>query len=277
MSGCCCTVSAWDTGVTAAPSLTPSRAAAQKPRWAHAPSLSLDGDVLLDLGEQGQLRAHLVYLQHASPLFTDVLASCTSEQEPQPADQPAESAPARQPSPQSACSCCGVDLPAPKRQKTGPRLQLPLPDTSRKQALLLLHCLYQHTQPGWAESLGVSELLDLAQTAHKFACSAVLHQADSLLVAAVKAEEALVAQCSQSKQAAAWAAAWLNAHDAPARHSFAKHMNLPGLVLHVEAFMALHANDVDLNAVDGALLGVLRGARQLCTRPVGACSFLTVA
>ena len=249
----------------------------QRPRWADAPPLSLNGDVVLDLGKQGALKAHSLYLQHASPVFTDVLASCTAEQEPQSAHQPAESAPAQQPCAQSPGSSGGDDSPAPKRRKTGSKQQLPLPDTSRKQALLLLHCLYQHTQPGWAEGLEIPELLDLAQTAHKFACSAVLRQADGLLVAAVKAEEALVAECAQSKQPAAWAAAWLNSHDAPARHTFARDLNLPGLVLHVEAFMALHANEVDLTAVDGALLGVLRGARQLCNRPAGSLPVQTVA
>ena len=237
----------------------------QKPHWADAPPQSRDGDVELDLGEddlyEQPLRAHLTYLQHASALFTDVLASCSSSPQ-QEAPKPGDS---------------GGDTPTSKRQKLPLQLQLPLPGTPEKQALLLLHCLYQHTQPAWADGLEVPELLDLARVAHKFACSAALQQADRLLVAAVKAEEGLVADCPVSKQLAAQEAAWLTPQTAPARHSLAQDLSLPSLALHVGAFMALHATEVDLEAVDGALLGVLQGARQLCERPAGTRSYMRVA
>ena len=207
------------------------------------------------------LRAHLIYLQHASALFTDVLASCSSSQQQQP-HKPGGS---------------GDETPTSKRQRLASKLQLPLPGTSEKQALLLLHCLYQHTQPAWADGLEVPELLDLARVAHKFACSAVLQRADRLLVAAVKAEEALVAERPKFEQLAAQAEAWLTPQNAPARLSFAQDLTLPSLALHVGAFMALHADEVDLGGVDAALLGVLRGARQLCERPAGCRSYMCVA
>ena len=238
----------------------------QEPHWADAPPQSLDGDVDLDLDEDKlediePLRAHLLDLQHASALFTDVLASCSSSQQQQP-HKPGGS---------------GDETPTFKRQRLACKLQLPLPGTLENQALLLLHCLYQHTQPAWADPLEVPELLDLARVAHKFACAAVLQQADRLLVAAVKAEEALVAERPQCKQLAAQAEAWLTPRNAPARLAFAQDLTLPGLAVHVGAFMALHADEVDLTAVDGALLGVLRGARQLCERPAGSRSYMRVA
>ena len=250
-----------------------SGVAVQKPRWADPPPQSIDGDVLLDLGKAGSVTAHSLYLQHASDLFADVLACCDGSPEPSPYSKGVleiEAATAPQ-----LCSCSqspsssSDDSPAPKRRKATPQQHMPLPETSRKQALLLLQCLYQHTQPAWADELEIPELLDLAQAAHKFACLAVLHQADRLLVAAVKAEEALVRGYPYAKQAAARAAAWLDAQNAPARHATTQALHLPSLALHVGSFMAMHAEEVDLDVVDVALLGVLQGARQLCRRVSG--------
>ena len=88
----------------------------------------------------------------------------------------------------------------------------------------------------------------------------MLQQANILLMAAVKAQETLVAECTVSKQTAAQAAAWLTLQNAPAR--LAEGLNLPGLALHVGAFRALHPCEVDLTAVGGALHGVLQDACQ---------------
>ena len=226
----------------------------QKPAWAEQPARSQNGDVKVTGPEdRWTLRAHPLYLRHASGVFADVLAGCSR---PQQQETPSQDNPSD-------------DAPAPKRHKPG--LRLPLPDTTRKQALLLLHCLYQHTQPAWADDLGIPELLDLALVAHKFDCTAVLQQSDRLLVAAVEAEERLVAGCNPAQRPATAAAAWLTPQNALAQHALTDKLHLPKLALHVGAFMAMHANELDLGSVDVSILGVLQGARMLCHQLRGCC------
>ena len=126
-------------------------------------------------------------------------------------------------------------------------VKLPLPGTSRKQALLLLHCLYAFDRKSWAKSLKSPELADLARIAHKYACTAVLGLADNSLVAACKGEDF----------------ALLGVREAPAQLQLARDLNLDKLEIHLAYTMGKHAHRLDLTALDAVTAAMLKGATEL--------------
>ena len=137
--------------------------------------------------------------------------------------------------------------PARKRCKTTPKL--PLPGTSRRQALLLLHSLYAWDRKSWAEGLDLPELADLARVAHKFA-SCVLQLADSSLVEVCQTEDAH-AQDPDS---------WLNTTTAPELLQLAADLSLVKFERHVAFFCGMQAAIVTPNIFDARTAAVLRGA-----------------
>ena len=54
----------------------------------------------------------------------------------------------------------------PSSKRCRQQLELPLPETTRRQALLLLHCLYSMARESWLTSLIVPELIELARISH---------------------------------------------------------------------------------------------------------------
>ena len=132
-------------------------------------------------------------------------------------------------------------------------LRVPLPGTSRRQALLLLHCLYAWDRRSWAESLDASELADLAMVAHKYGIAPVLQLADS----------SLVKLCDTKDADASKASAQMNVARAPAQFQFAQDLGLSQLQSHIAEFMGAHAHALDLSAVDACSAALLRGIRRL--------------
>ena len=136
--------------------------------------------------------------------------------------------------------------PASKRAR--PMLKLPLPGTSRQQALLLLHCLYAGDPRSWTKLLDLPQLADLGRIAHRFGCTAVLRLVDSRLVKLVS--------CRLQKEGKKSMA------DAPATFAMARESGLTKLESHLGHWMGAHPRWVDLQALDlePGLAAVLRGA-----------------
>ena len=202
--------------------------------WEKSPAQSDQGDTLLELGDGTTITADSAYLRHASEVLSTALA-CSSQAEG------------------ADCPCSGQCSPAPKRARA--MLRLPLPGTSRRQALLLLHCLYAWDRKAWACSLGPPELLELARVSHKYDCTAVLQLADSALVTFGQPQGA-----GPGVQPA-----WLHVRWAPAQLQLADSLDLAGVRWLVGGFLGRHAEEVALDQVENACVAaVLDGAR--CAR-----------
>ena len=192
---------------------------------------------MLVLDSGAAFSVHSLYLLHISPVFSNALA-CTSGTPAAHDDSPRQ----RQ-------------GPAAKRAKQA--LRLPLPGTSRKQALLLLHCMYAFDRSAWASTLDPPELVEVARIADRFDCAKVLQLVDNALVQACKVPERPVAGAARM---------WTTAEQAPAQYQLARQLHLPQLELHCGRFLGLHAHKVDLAEVrgfDAGLAAALEAALEL--------------
>ena len=198
------------------------------------PQLSLAGDTCLVLDSGCSLRAHRLYLQHASCVFEDALA-CT------PAGDTAEFDTEE-----------GHDSKADMYSWMPTRL--PLPNTSERQAHLLLQCLYCWERAAWADSLRPPELIELARVAHRFGCTSMLDVADKAMVktcGAVDSTTNKFIECSR---------AWLNAWEAPSQLQLAQSLGLTRYAALVGRFMGRFADKIELRSVDAHIGAILQGA-----------------
>ena len=213
------------------------------------PAKSVNGDLLITLDDGSRIPAHSVYLQHASEVFTNALDTCPGQAG---APEAAHSSKLR-----SAAKRLRTDQPP--RPRSDP-LELALPSTSKRQALLLLNCLYAWTRETTVWAWPPPDLLELARVSHRFGCTEVLQLADSGLVKMCKAEAA--AEEVETVEEVLYEG-WLNFEDAPAQHRLARDLHLTGFEACIGRFMGMHANDVDLESVDPSLAAVLEGARKI--------------
>ena len=225
----------------------------QETKWADPPAQSLTGDatLVLDAQEGPPLSVHSLYLQHASSLFRDMILL-------------------RQSSTVAVTSCVDwlessqdSDSPVAKRQRA--ELKLSLPGTSRKQTLLLLHCMYAWDGTAAVEDMHLPELVDLANVLDKYGAVLMLRRVDGLLLAACAAEQKLIPGCSDIPEAQA--AAWLNVQDAPALFVWAGKLHLSKTQAHLAEYMVQHAPMIDVSKLDATSAAFLRGAQALHTRP----------
>ena len=198
--------------------------------WDIPPAQSLDGDVLLQLDDGNSLAAHFLHLKTVSSVFSGA-SSCSRQG-------------------QAAMPQSGSHPESPRAHETKKRktmLELPLPDTSKKQALLLLHCLYAWDRKSWVETLDHPELTALGRLAHRFSCTAVLQLVDHGLVdfsnASIKAGNP-----------------YLTPETAPDDHKLALELRFPQYEAHVGHFLGKAAHLVDLTQVDVHFAAVLQGA-----------------
>ena len=185
----------------------------------------------LSLDDGSVLRAHQLYLQHASPLFRASLPSAAVKEDPS-----------------------GAAFKRP-RLASAEGLQLPLPGVTRRQAQLLVHALYSFMRETWAGSLRPPELIELARVASRFNCAAVLDLADTVLVAKCAA--------AVDKPAPEATSAWLTVQDAPAQHQLARKLGLGKYEALVGRFLGRHAHAVDLTRLDPCFAAMLQGARLM--------------
>lgn len=192
------------------------------------PPLSESGDVLLVLDDMTTLNCHALHLQHASSVF------------------------------QTALSCApAVEHELDSSQTCRSLTRLPLPGATRRQVLLLLHCLYQFERESWVEKLCIPEIIELAKLAHRYLCLRVLGLADKCLVKRCGVREASI------KTGIVDSKAWLTVKDAPREHQLAQRLNLTRYEALVGLFMGRHAHAIDLGRVGPSAAAVLRGARLL--------------
>ena len=212
-----------------------------------SPFLSHDGDVSLVLEDGTMLRAHSVYLKHASAVLKDALAcACPLEDDAPAAEPSAEFADQRSPKKRRIDTLHGVNQ----------LIRLPLPGISARQAQLLLTCLYSWTRESWFESLGPPALIELGKAAHRLACTRVLELVDKYLVKASGVEEDVARSTDEDN-------AWLTLANAPRQHQLVLQLQLTSYRDHVGRFMGRHAHDVDLSSVEAGTAAVLRGARLM--------------
>ena len=179
------------------------------------------------------LTADGTYLWHASALFGDVLNCSAAE-----------------------IAASQAALEPGKRQRC--MLRLPLPGSSRKQALLLLHCLYAWDRKAWALGLQPWELVELATVGNKFSVLQVLQLADSCLVQTCH-HTSLDSEASHP-------GAWLTPENAAAMYQAAGTMQLACFRVHVGAYLGLHSQDVSEDGLDAGTAAVLLGARARCSK-----------
>ena len=191
------------------------------------------------------LSAHSVHLQQASTVFSTAL-SCASS-----ADQQID---------------CSEDEPAPKKQKAA--LRLPLPGTSRKQALLLLHTLYAWMRESFAAALEPPELIALARCAHKFGVSKVLELVDSSLVkVCTYTDVSCMNECPGCGTSCMPAASgWVNPRDAAAQLQVAQQLHLRSFENHVATYIGMHPHEVDTTGLSATNIAILAGACKLRAR-----------
>ena len=198
-------------------------------------ALSLEGDVQLPLDDGTVLRAHRLYLEHASAVLKASLHTANPNiEEGSGASRPA------------ANKCPG--------QGSAADLKLPLPAVTRRQAQLLVHALYCFTRETWASSLGPPELIDLARIAEHLGCKQVLSLVDTVMVVKCSAE------ADRPGSALDTPGTWLTVQDAPAQHQLARKLQLAEYEALVGRFLGRHAYDVDLTRLDPSFAAVLQGA-----------------
>ena len=198
--------------------------------WTALPPLSLSGDVAIELDDGTVLKAHSMYLQHASTIFDDILR------------------------PQAPAGTAGSTA----TNILGSEARLPLSETTKKQALLLLQCLYAWNRQAWAEALDPPELVQVARVAHKYGILPMLQLADSCLVR----------KCSTQDAAASNEGEWMNVQRAPAQLQMAQDLALDGFEAHCAQFMGAHAHAVDLSKLDARTAALLKGAARRGKIPV---------
>ena len=198
--------------------------------------------------------------QHASPVFKDMLASTSAA---------ARACPEASPSSQDPGQDDGQIEDSQAAKRHNPGLKVALLGTSRRQALLLLYCLYAWDRTVLIEDLHLPDLVRLAVVADNYACMAMLHRIDDLLLAASAAEQKLLGACICADEAeAAKGAAWLNVKDAPALFLWAGQVQLDKVRAHLGQWMVLHAPEIDVSKLDATSAGFLRGAQQLHSRRI---------
>ena len=199
------------------------------------PALSLDGDVSLVLDSGVTFLAHSLYLRHASTVFEHALACAP----------PAEA---------SAGTEVGdeVSLPEPAAKPGKGLVRLPIPVTSKRQAQLLLHCLYCWERGPWAESLHAAGLVELARVAHRYGCASVLDLADRCLVKNCGVQEASMAKTVPRP--------WLTVWEAPAQYQLAERLHITSYGALVGRFLRKHAHVVDVSRLDPLVAAILQGA-----------------
>ena len=207
-------------------------AAAQESDWqalcAPLPSEE-EGDVTLALDDGTQLTAHSQILQRASSVFMNAMACCSSS-----SDQ------------QGLTSASQTSMPAHQ----GAKIRLPLPGTSKAQALLLLQSLYCWARESYLDSLMLTELIDLARVCDQFGVLPVLRLVDDTLV------KLCGAGVSPSAE-------YLTADTAPALFKLARQLHLSRFEVHVAQYLGQNAHAVQLKDLDPTTAAILRGARQL--------------
>ena len=202
----------------------------------------------LVLDDSSCLPAHALYLQHASPVFKDALSGLSGQHR----DFQGTSCFIKQES--------NDQLPA-KRAKC--QLRLPLPGTSRRQAVLLLCLLYAWDKGSFLMTLKPAELVELARVAHKFCCVPALQQVDSQLVRVCQGGAGSEGTSAKSKALKLDEEVWLTVGEAPAQLQLAADLHLACYEAHVASFIGEHAHAIDLEALDSRMAAVLRGARKI--------------
>ena len=132
--------------------------------------------------------------------------------------------------------------------------KLPLPNTSKEQVLLLLHCLYTFNRESWAKTLSSSDLFSLAEIAHRFACQEVLSLADSTLCNCHSAPT--------DHTAPAALVSGLTPVNAPELYKAAQTLHLTQYESHVGCYLGKHADEVDLEMMEPSCAHIMRGAIQ---------------
>ena len=185
--------------------------------------------------------------QGLTPLLVDadkvllIWQACASQQD-QPQDARAKGVrPTR-----SAAKCPRPASPSPAAP------ELKLPGVSRKQALLLLHCLYRFRRDAWVAELGPPEMLELARIADRYGFLEVLDLVDNCLDDICEGEED-----------AAPDDAWLLVEDAPQLLQVACKLQLTRFKARVLRFIGRHVRNLDLSRLDNSMAAVLTGVRSV--------------
>ena len=129
---------------------------------------------------------------------------------------------------------------------------LPLPGTSRQQAMLLLHCLYAWDCKAWALRLEPWELAELAVVAHRFNAVPVLQLADS----------SLVATCTAEAEGNLYEDKWLTLSNAGGLMNAAHDLGLHGFLTHCGRYMGRQASLLRGVQLDPWVRAVLHGASE---------------
>lgn len=118
------------------------------------PAHSLEGNAHLVLEDGSKVKAHSLYLAHASSVFKGALA-CSQQAELRGSLEDADSG------------------KSDDEHRNDP-VKLPLPGVSKMQAQLLVTCLYTMGRETWLDSLRPPRLIQLAKVAHNSHVSASL-------------------------------------------------------------------------------------------------------
>ena len=131
-------------------------------------------------------------------------------------------------------------------------LELRLPEVSKKQALLLLHCLYECRRDTWVAGLRPPDMLELARVADRYGFLEVLDLVDTCLAERCEQEE------KQGPDGV-----WLLVEDAPQLLQVARKLQLGSFKARILRFIGRHAHDIDLSRLDGSVAEVLTGVRSI--------------
>ena len=214
-----------------------------QPDLPEMPSRALNGNVKLVLDDSSKVRAHSLYLEHASTVLENALACAPQQVSDSRSDEEASGESADESS----------EEPVDKQSKA--LINLPLPGVSKLQAQLLVTCLYTMGRETWLDSLGPPKLIQLARVSHKLACLEVLEQVDKSLVRVCGVNQLL-------PRIPTAADAWLTTADAPAELQLAQQLHLTRYEDLVGRFIGRHAAAIDINRVNPSLAAVLKGARM---------------
>ena len=191
------------------------------------PDLAAEGDttIVLDSGES--LKAHSFHLTAASDVFKAALA-CNDLK--------------------------AIQNELPDNTLATNNSRFPLLGASKKQACLLLHCLYSFKRESWARSLSSAALIELAAIAHKFACHDVLELVDSTL------SDRCLAPPAHADHA--YLAPLLTHIRAPEQYKAAQVLHLTQYTGHIGCYLGEHADEIDLAKVDEVSAHILKGAMR---------------
>lgn len=203
------------------------------------PDQSLDGDVCLVLEGGMTLRAHSVYLQHASAVLQSAL-QCAPPQ--------------AQNGGQAARDVSEGSLSAGERSIALTRL--PLPGVTQRQAGLLVTCLYSWDRHAWCDTLSPPEIVELARVSHRLACPLVLEMADNYMVQKCGVKQDVDKSADETR-------AWLTVADAPGQFELAQQLHLTSYGELVGRFMGRHAHEIDTSMCTPETASILAGARLI--------------